>query len=89
VSTEGIIGLVRSTLEIALWLAAPVLIIGSLVSVLVSIGQVLTSIQDATISTVPKLAAVGIATFLLLPWTFRKLVGFTIGLFQDFHKYLG
>jgi flagellar biosynthetic protein FliQ len=79
----------RLTLETALWLAAPILIIASIVSLLVSIGQVLTSIQDATISTVPKLAAVGIVTFVLLPWTFRKLIGFTILLFQDFHKYVG
>ena len=88
-STEGIIGIVRLTLETALWLAAPILIIGSIVSLLVSIGQVLTSIQDMTMSTVPKLAAVGIASFVLLPWTLRKLVGFTVFLFQDFHKYVG
>jgi len=89
VSTEGIVGIVRLTLETALWLAAPILIIGSIVSLLVSIGQVLTSIQDATISTVPKLAAVGIACFILLPWTLRKLVEFTLSLFLDFHKYVG
>jgi flagellar biosynthetic protein FliQ len=89
VSTEGIVGIVRLTLETALFLAAPILIIGSIVSVLMSIGQVLTSVQDMTISTVPKLAAVGIAAFILLPWTLRKLVGFTIFLFGDFHKYVG
>jgi flagellar biosynthetic protein FliQ len=89
VSTEGIVGIVRLTLETALWLAAPILIVGSIVSLLVSIGQVLTSVQDATISTVPKLAAVGIASFVLLPWTLRKLVEFTMSLFQDFHKYVG
>ena len=88
-STEGIIGIVRLSLETALWVAAPILIIGAIVSLLVSIGQVLTSIQDATISTVPKLAAVGIATFVLLPWTLRKLVEFSTSLFQDFHKYVG
>ncbi len=88
-STEGIVGIVRLTLETALWLAAPILIVGSIVSLLVSIGQVLTSVQDATISTVPKLAAVGIASFVLLPWTLRKLVEFTMSLFQDFHKYVG
>jgi flagellar biosynthetic protein FliQ len=79
----------RLTLETAVGLAAPILIVGSLVSVLISIGQVLTSIQDATISTVPKLAAVAIVTFFLLPWTFRRLIEFTMGLFQDFHKYVG
>ena len=88
-STQGIVGLIRLTLETAVWIAAPVLVVGSLVSLLVSIGQVMTSIQDATMSTVPKLAAVALATFILLPWSFRKLIGFTITLFQDFHKYVG
>jgi len=88
-STEGIIALIRLTLEVAVWVAAPVLILASVVSLLISIGQVLTSIQDATISTVPKLMAVALATFVLMPWTFRKLIGFTINLFQDFHKYVG
>lgn len=88
-STEGIVALIRLTLETALLLAAPILIVGSTVSVLISIGQVLTSIQDATISTVPKLAAVGVAIFVLLPWTFRQLFAFTIELFQDFHRYVG
>ena len=88
-SSEAIIGIMRVTLETALLVAAPILIIGSIVSVLVSIGQVLTSIQDATISTVPKLAAVGIASFVLLPWALRKLVAFTMFLFEDFHKFVG
>jgi len=88
VSTEGIVGIMRLTLETALWVAAPILITGSIVSLLVSIGQVLTSIQDATISIVPKLAAVGIATFVLFPWSLQKLIGFTVTLFQDFHKYV-
>ncbi len=88
-SSEGIIGIVRLTLETALLLAAPVLIVGSVISLLISIGQVLTSIQDATISTVPKLAAVGIASFVLLPWACRKMVEFTMTLFMDFHRYVG
>ena len=88
-STEGIVALIRVTLETTLLLAAPILIIGSAVSLLVSIGQVLTSVQDATISTVPKLAAVALAIFVLLPWTFRQLTAFTMMLFQDFHKYIG
>lgn len=88
-STEGIIGLIRLTLETTVWLAAPVLIVAAIVSVLISIGQVLTSIQDMTLTTVPKFAAVALTTFVLLPWTFRKLIGFTVSLFQDFHKYVG
>ncbi len=84
-----IVGLARSTLITTLWLAVPVLLVAAVVSLLVSIAQTLTSIQDSTIATIPKLAAVGAAMFFLLPWFLRKLASFTEFLFQDFHRYVG
>jgi flagellar biosynthetic protein FliQ len=86
--TAETIALVRSTLEIAFFLAAPLLAIATVISLLVNVGQVLTSLQDQTISTVPRLAAVAVASFLLLPWMLRKLVVFTIGMWSDFHLLL-
>jgi flagellar biosynthetic protein FliQ len=80
--------LARHTLQIALWLGAPILLIATAVSLLINVGQVLTSLQDATISTVPRLAAVAVASFLLLPWMLRKLIVFTVGLWSDFHPLL-
>jgi len=82
------IALVRSTLEIAFFLAAPLLVIATVVSLLVNVGQVLTSLQDQTISTVPRLAAVAAAAFLFLPWMLRKLIVFTVGIWSDFHLLL-
>ncbi len=55
---EMIITLSRRTLEEAILISAPVLIVGIVISVIVSILQVMTSIQEVTISTVPRLAAV-------------------------------
>lgn len=72
----------------ALWLGAPLLIIATLISLLVNIVQVLTSLQEATISTVPRLAAVAIAAFLLMPWMVRRLGTFTVQLLADFRPYL-
>jgi len=86
--TAGTIGLVRATLEIAFFLAAPLLAIATAVSLIVNVGQVLTSLQDQTISTVPRLAAVAAAAMLLLPWMLRKLIVFTIGMWGDFHVLL-
>jgi flagellar biosynthesis protein FliQ len=86
--TGDAIDLARRTLEMALWLGAPLLIIATVVSLLVNIVQVLTSLQDATISTVPRLAAVAIAAFLLMPWMVRRLGVFTVQLLTDFRPYL-
>jgi flagellar biosynthesis protein FliQ len=86
--TTETITLVRNTLEIAFLLAAPLLVIATVVSLLVNVAQVLTSLQDQTISTVPRLAAVAVASFLFLPWMLRKLVAFTLGVWSDFHGLL-
>ena len=86
--TAQTVALVRSTLEIAFFLAAPLLAIATIVSLLVNVGQVLTSLQDQTISTVPRLAAVAAAAFLFLPWMLRRLVVFTIAMWSDFHPLL-
>jgi len=80
--------LARRTLETAMWMAAPLLLIATLVSLLISIVQVLTSLQDQTLSTVPRLAAVVAAMFLMMPWMVRRLTAFTVMLFSDFRPYL-
>jgi len=87
-SIEQIVQLGRATMEATLWLAAPVLLVALLLSLLINIAQVLTSIQDATVAAVPRLAAVGLAIALLLPWMLRRLVLFTVRLFSDLRPYV-
>jgi flagellar biosynthetic protein FliQ len=88
VNTEQVVALARGSLEIALWLGAPLLAIATVVSLLINVVQTLTSLQDATIATVPRLVAVAVAALLFLPWMLRKLMFYTIGLWSDFHPYL-
>lgn len=87
-STDQVVELGRRTIEMALWLGAPLLIVATVVSLLINIVQVLTSLQETTLSTVPRLAVVAGALLLLLPWMVRRLGLFTIGLFSDFRPYL-
>ncbi len=86
--TAQTIGLLRDTLKIAFFLVAPLLLIATVVSLLVNVAQVLTSLQDQTISTVPRLAAVAAASLLFMPWMLRRLMVFTIGMWSDFHPLL-
>jgi flagellar biosynthetic protein FliQ len=79
-----VIGLTRQTLQVAFIVSAPILAAAMIVSGLISLAQVLTSMQDATLSTVPRLAAVAVFAFWLTPWMMRKLVQFTVALFGDF-----
>jgi len=84
---EQVVALSRQTIEAAFWVAAPVLLSVVVVGLIINIGQVLTSIQDTTVSTVPRLAAVGVILFLLAPWILHHLLVFTRTLFGDFRLY--
>ncbi len=86
--TDQVVALFRQTLQMALLMGAPLLLIAVFVSLLVNVVQVLTSLQDQTLSTVPRLAAMAVAILLFFPWMLRKLMFFTIGLWSDFHPFV-
>lgn len=86
---EAVVQLARETLFITLLLGAPILAVATVVSLLINIAQVMTSIQEHTVATVPRIAVVALTTFVMLPWMLRKLMGFTVQLFADFHRCLG
>ena len=86
-SPEQVIAIARQTLEAAFWVAAPILLSATAISLLINIGQVMTSIQDVTVMTVPRLAAVGAIIFFLTPWMLHHLVVFTETLFADFRVF--
>jgi len=65
----------------------PVLGAATVVSLLISVVQVMTSIQDTTVTTVPRLTVVGAILFVLIPWMLNHLVSFTVLLFADFRPY--
>jgi len=85
---ELAVDLGRSTMREVFLLATPILAIAVLVSLLVSIVQVLTSLQETTISSVPRLLAVGGGLFFLMPWMWRQMCQFTLQMLSDFHPYL-
>jgi flagellar biosynthetic protein FliQ len=81
--------LMRQLLREALILSAPVLLVACVTSFLISLLQTLTSLQDQTISTVPRLLVVVGLLLATLPWYLDRLLSYTTGLFSDFHRFLG
>ena len=79
---ESLVYAVRDTLLIVLKIAAPVLAAGMLVGLLVSLFQSVTSIQDQTLTFVPKIAVMVVVAAVLLPWITRRLVDYTSEMFQ-------
>ena len=86
---ERTVELARMTMEVTLWLSTPILLVAIVVGLITSVLHVMTSIQETSIATVPRLAAVGVTTFILIPWLLRKLVSFALLLFSNFRPYLG
>ena len=78
-----VLDLARDTLAMALMLAAPLLGVALVVGLLVSLIQAVTSIQEQTLSFVPKLFAVAATFLVLLSWMLQSLMKFTTELFTS------
>lgn len=78
---ESTVLLVKDMLLVTLKIAAPILLAGVVVGLIVSIFQAVTQIQDQTITFVPKIVVMILATLLLLPWIIARLVDYSAQLF--------
>jgi flagellar biosynthesis protein FliQ len=81
-SVEQIIEIGRDLLYTALLLALPTLAASLVVGLLVSILQAITSIQEQTLTFVPRLLAAGLVLVLAMPWTIQLAVHFTLRMFE-------
>jgi flagellar biosynthetic protein FliQ len=81
--------MMRRMLVEAMLLSSPLLLSACLVSLLVSLAQTLTGVQEQTLTAVPRLVVVFVVSMLTLPWMIHRMVAYSIRLFQDFHRYLG
>ncbi len=67
----------RNAIEVTLFLALPILGVGLVVGLVVSLFQAVTQIQEVTLVFVPKIVAVLLCLMLLSPWMMRKIMFFT------------
>lgn len=81
--------LMRELLTEAMLLSAPLLVASALISLAVSLLQTLTSVQEQTLTAVPRLIVVFVVAMVSMPWMIHSLVGYTLRLFSDFHRFLG
>ena len=86
---ETVITQGRDALELALLLAAPLLITSLAVGVLVGIFQAATQINEMTLSFIPKLVAMAAVMIVTGPWMLRLLIEFTRRLFENIPNMIG
>jgi flagellar biosynthetic protein FliQ len=78
---QNVVDLGREALTITLMISAPPLLAGLAVGLTISIFQAVTQIQEFTLTFIPKILAVFVATMIFLPWMLQVFLGFTTNLF--------
>ncbi|HJT88769.1 MAG TPA: flagellar biosynthetic protein FliQ [Bryobacteraceae bacterium] len=84
---EFTIQILREALMMAFWLSAPLLIVGFVAGIAVSLIQIITSIQDTGFSTIPRLAAFLGAFILAMPWMLEKMTSYTVAILGNLGRY--
>ncbi|HXR19112.1 MAG TPA: flagellar biosynthesis protein FliQ [Steroidobacteraceae bacterium] len=88
-SPETVMTIGQRALEMTLMLAAPMLLVGLVIGILVGIFQAATQINEMTLSFIPKL--LGVATTLVIagPWMLKQLIGYTRLLIESIPSLIG
>ena len=73
--------LIRNTLVLALIVSTPMLAIGLVVGIIVSLFQAVTQIQEQTLTFIPKITAMVAAAILLMPWIGQQLLTYAAAMF--------
>jgi flagellar biosynthesis protein FliQ len=84
---ESVVEIMRHALLTALWVAAPLLLIGFVAGIVMSLVQIVTSIQDSAFNTIPRLVAFLAGLFLFMPWMLSKLTSYTVSMLGNLGRY--
>ena len=86
-TVDFVIGIMAEAIKVTLLISAPVLIVGLIVGVAISLFQAVTQIQEMTLVFVPKILATMVVLMAALPWMVSILLSFTHNLFVNIPNY--
>ncbi len=84
---EMVVELGRRAIETTLLVSAPMLGISLVIGLLISLFQALTQINEATLSFVPKMLGLFLATMLFFPWMLGMLTSFMTSILTNIPQY--
>lgn len=87
-SIEEVTSVASSALYLVIKVSAPVLLVSLIIGLVISIFQTVTSIQEQTLTFVPKIIAVFLALILLGHWMLNEMVEFMVELWSNFLLYI-
>lgn len=85
---EMVISIARDAIELALFMALPMLAVSLVVGVVISVLQAATQIQEMTLSFVPKIVSMFLALLLAFPWLMDKMTTYTRDLMMNLPNYI-
>ena len=88
-SSDFVIQLGREALMMVMLISAPMLGLGLLVGIMVSIFQTTTQIQEQTLTFIPKIVAVFVSILIFGPWMLRMMVDYVRNLIIGLPGYIG
>ncbi len=86
-TAQTAIDIFRHALMTTFWTSLPLLLLGFVAGIVMSLIQVITSIQDNSFAAVPRLTAFFLGLLILMPWMTARLMSYTAGLLGDFSRY--
>ena len=86
-NAQTVTEIVRQALMTAFWLSAPILGVAFVAGIVISLVQIVTSIQDSGFSTVPRLVIFVGALVVLLPWMCMRMTAYTSELLGGLERY--
>ena len=88
-TTDQVISLCVSAMELAIKIAMPLLLVGLVIGLLVSIFQAVTQIQEQTLSFIPKIAGLAVVLVVAGPWMLGELLTWTEELYGQIPELVG
>lgn len=78
----------KEAIEITLFVSLPIMGVGLIVGLIISLFQALTQIHEVTLTFVPKIVAVLLSLLFLLPWMMGKMMSYTEQLITNLPQYV-
>ena len=86
---ELVMDIAAKALYLVIQASLPILLVSLVIGLIVSIFQTVTSIQEQTLTFVPKILAIFVALIICGHWMLNKIVDFMTRLWSDFNLYIG
>lgn len=85
---EFVVEFAKQAITLTIYLSMPMLGLGLIAGLIVSVFQAVTQIQEMTLTFVPKIIAVFLGLLFAAPWMLEQLTTFTVHIFENIPMYI-